>query len=456
MDRIHSPEGTHMNGGDPYARFWEQLEEVHRQHPGSHFDVGPAEARPGTGVAPRYVYERRRLLAREADLPWVRQNIDGDHEPTDVPGLVKLTVAEHEQVPAAAHRLNEQYRSFRNDPAARNVTSPHYLVSIAPVNLCPADEPDPLPSFTPVWPPAVSGPSCAGVKVLVVDTGLPLGVQEIHPLLAGISAETRVPTEPSGPIPGGIKEYAGHGMFIAGILRSVAPDVDVQVSNALKGAGALPEANLCGILLQELAEHGWPDIISLSAGATSMDNTELLGLEAFLDALAAPEHANTVLVAAAGNDGRKDAPFWPAASAATHDGIISVGALRHTYPGRACFSNYGDSVTVFARGERLTNVFLRGLYSYRHEVSTQCRYHPPALYPACTCVTAARRGDVVAFDGRARWSGTSFATPLVAGMIAVHMTVTGSSDARQAARDLIETRALSFPDVDGEMVRGLL
>lgn len=54
------------------------------------------------------------------------------------------------------------------------------------------------------------------------------------------------------------------------------------------------------------------------------------------------------------------------------------------------------------------------------------------------------QGAVVAFRGMARWSGTSFATPLVAGIIASYMSE-HSVSAREAAKQ-IRTRAESITD----------
>lgn len=164
----------------------------------------------------------------------------------------------------------------------------------------------------------------------------------------------------------------------------------------------------------------------------------------------------TLLVAAAGNDGGQQR-FWPAAFAATDpDLVVSVGALRQDGQGRACFSNYsteaspgGDWVSVYAPGERFVNAFLCGSYSYvdpplftsREPHIPVCRNYPDEpLYGTCMCLTAPPRGATVSFCGMARWSGTSFSTPLVAGMIATRMSETGES-ARVAAAALLKDAA---------------
>jgi len=460
---------------DPYQRFWEQFAEVRRQHPDKDFRVEPAEAAPGSGIAPLYTYEAAAVLVREADMLRLRRYTavpDGD---SGVPGVRKLQLDPRTHLPSEVDRLN--WLSQRDpDPAglpdpgtgsggaldhasrpAGRLASPNHLVSIAPVNLCPAGEPRPVPWATPLWPYPDPGPAGApgapgtGVSVLVIDTGFQVYFADGLPALGQVN-QLDGPRQLTDPATGLIKEYAGHGTFVAGVLRSAAPGTQVSVSSALQHAGAMLEDCLGSTILDCLdtfqkANNGqWPHIISLSAGATSQDNQELTGLGPLLDRLAT-DKTGTVLIAAAGNDGTSEHLFWPAASARTHPGVISVGALRRDGLGRACFSNHGDWVTVYAYGEKVINFFPSGTYAYQHDSTPACRYYSPALYPDCGCVTSTHYGDVVGFSGVASWNGTSFATPLVAGMVAAHMTRIGeTSDARAAACDLLSQRATAVVD----------
>jgi subtilisin family serine protease len=133
--------------------------------------------------------------------------------------------------------------------------------------------------------------------------------------------------------------------------------------------------------------------------------------------------------------------------------VLSVGALRADGAGPACFSNHGRWVDVYAPGERLTGP-LTGFdapvpYVYQHSSYDECRHEGDY---ACTCRFPVHTGvlsaegepepsgpERVEFTGYARWSGTSFATPLAAAMIAEHMAAHKETDPRRARGDLLKT-----------------
>ncbi|CAK7279299.1 S8/S53 family peptidase [Streptomyces sp. RM1] len=447
-------------------RFREQFDHIQRSMPDVPLAMGPDDdAHP--------LYEKGVVLARSGEEARVVEDtvrahfaatrgLLPDHVRRDGPergrgGVTRIRVGDpalgEDTVPHALDALRAA-----EDRHGRRLVSRNHVVHIA-VNACPGDEPVPIArSGSPN--PAAAGtghdPRTA-VRVLVVDTGL-VSDHRAYPLLAHTSGDTQTTETDDG---GVLRQYVGHGTFIAGILAAVAPNTDITVRGSLNDAGAVLECEFGSKLFEAVERDGWPDVISLSAGSPAAGLHGLLGLEAFMRELRAHR---TLLVAAAGNNG-SDVPFWPAAYAALPeyaDSVLSVGALRSDGEGPACFSNHGRWVRVYAPGERLTSA-LTGFtapvpYLYQHSTYDDCRfgfdYSCTCRYPRHTGVLSEDREstggkpDQVMFDGLAQWSGTSFATPVAAGLVAALMTADGERDPRRAARRLL-ARATGRTDVRG-------
>jgi hypothetical protein len=302
------------------------------------------------------------------------------------------------------------------------LVSPDHLVHIT--RLCPAVEPDVPEGPRPrPWPrPRAAGPTRREVMLGICDTGLLPGLDlEQVPWLVGVTGE---PDPLPPPLPGGrqrIPGFTGHGTFIAGVARCLAPSTQVVVTDHFSTSGAELESVMIR-KLDELAARS-PDLICLSAGTYTRQNWESLGFTEFRR-----RHPDLTLVAAAGNEGT-DRPFYPAA----FDWVTAVGALGADQQHRAWFSNYGPWVDVYAPGEGLVNAYATGEYTYQE---------PP------------RRPARQAFRGMARWSGTSFAAPVVAGMVAQHAARTGLPVAAAAAQVLDGARANALDGVGPALTVG--
>ncbi len=290
-----------------------------------------------------------------------------------------------------------------------SVTPDHWIhISPNPGRLCPADEPTETGLKEP-WPPPCHGKKKRRkVSVVVVDTGWypPAATDPRTPWLHGVQGDDEN-NPPVAPSPGrALRPYEGHGTFIAGVVRCVAPATEIFVEGFCingVGAGGILESDMVAQLDEALTHK--PQVINLSAGCrTYLDLPSLVFADYYETRL---EGLDCVLVAAAGNDG-SPAPFWPAA----FDWAVGVGSLDRD--GRvSSFSNFGVSADVYALGRNVVNAFPDGTF--------ECRETPD-------------KGDIRVFDrGMARWSGTSFSAPVVAGLIARKIaTGVGAKAARDA------------------------
>jgi hypothetical protein len=344
-----------------------------------------------------YIYQDDHLVVRDTRLAEVLDYIPREMEPQIVDGMVQgstlVRVLAGERFPQLLDDLDQRF--------GLGVATPNHVIYVVPVACCPADEPDVPADSSGPHPAVCPGEGGQGIRIHVPDSGVRQDLAG-HPWLDGVVGDVDTQGVPV------IRSYGGHGTFIAGVARTMAPAAEVVVSESFRLAGAALEFTVVKMLDEILTDI--PDIISLSAGTKSRKNLPLLAFEGFFTRL--EQYKGVVMIAAAGNDGVRR-PFWPAA----FPQVVAVGALSaDDWAQRASFSNFGGWVDVYAPGERLTNAFMDGEF---------------------TCVEPDHAGEVRHFNGMATWSGTSFATPLVAGLVASRMSHTGENG-RQAASALIQ------------------
>jgi hypothetical protein len=293
------------------------------------------------------------------------------------------------------------------------IAAPDHVVTTAPLGSgCPATEPqevyDPKP-----YPPVCPGQGGDGVRIYVADTGIVRDTVASTPWLDGVTGDD----DPSIAADGTILSYGGHGTFVAGVIRSMAPGAEIVVKNVFDTGGSALESDFVPKLSEGFAYGA--EIFHVTVASPTRGNLPLMAFEAWLEHLS--QHKGVVCVVPAGNNNERK-PCWPGGFA----GILSVGALSTDWRSRAYFSNYGGPVDVYAPGQNLVNAFATGSY---------------------TCEVDPFKGEVRKFSGLAQWSGTSFSTPIVTGLIAARMARTGESGQEAAAALLAQARAQAVPGV---------
>lgn len=303
------------------------------------------------------------------------------------------------------------------------VAYPDHIVHVTAVGgggrMCPATEPE-LPLGKGAVPaPATDDRAGQGIRVSIVDTGWDADAST-NPDSAWLDA-TRFTIEgdPETVVATDIGPYVGHGTFVAGVVRCLAPATDLEIEGVLKHAGAVYESDIAAELNEAMTNKDHPALISISAGCYTRNDAGLLAFELLSRVhRLGLEDDGPLVVAAAGNE-NTSRPFYPAA----YPWVVAVGALDEDMR-TPRFTNYGHWVDVWAHGTNLVNAFPVGTYFVKEPGPAQ--------------------GEQRDFTGLAQWSGTSFATPVVTGAIAAHMSANPGMTARQARDELFRDHSRSF------------
>lgn len=208
-----------------------------------------------------------------------------------------------------------------------------------------------------------------GIKVAVLDTGIDLN----HPDLIENIKKT---VDFSGSRYG-VEDLNGHGTHVAGIIGAVdnnigmigvAPEVDLYIAKVLGDNGS---GGYDGIMkgIKWAIDHK-VDIISMSLGISSRPPERLHQL------IKEADSKGIIMLAATGNENGE--VCYPAA----YDEVIAVSAVDQSLK-RANFSNYGIQNEITAPGVDIVSTYKNG--------------------------------------GYAKLSGTSMATPMISGAVALIM-----------------------------------
>jgi subtilisin family serine protease len=257
----------------------------------------------------------------------------------------------------------------------------------------------------------IASPRDASVGVALVDSGR----LQLAPRLRGCSSDNLIELADSDDfeeIRAGEKmaQPLGHGAMVGSVVAATIVGVERKSARVVYEAVGRPMTEeAIAIQLAQSLVHKPIDIVNFSLSVYAyLDEPPLLlraALKAFLTEAGGRKAAQgRVVVAAAGNHGTTrpsyPAAYWDPDGNAPFNRVISVGALlgalvEQPTRVRADYSNSGRSVRIYAPGT-MVGRYVTG------ELALPGGFHRN-------------------FDGYATWSGTSFAAPYVAGVIAAAM-----------------------------------
>ena len=224
-----------------------------------------------------------------------------------------------------------------------------------------------------------------GVTVAVIDNG----IEYSHPLFDNsISANGHDFVDDDDYPAEEIGSLLGHGTFVSGIIRRIAPGSVIMPLRAFDADGIGSSFKIAQAIYWAI-DNG-AGVINMSFSMTESD-------QVIHDAINAALEAKLALVASPGNDGL-ELPTYPAAYA----GVIAASAID-SLDNIAPFSNYGNYIDVCAPGVNIYSS-MAGEYQW------------------------------------GTWSGTSFSAPIVSGICALIRSLEPTLNS-YSVRNLIKTTA---------------
>jgi subtilisin family serine protease len=233
-----------------------------------------------------------------------------------------------------------------------------------------------------------------GVKVAVIDTGVDLTHPDLAPNLLNLQGSNIIDPKASA------DDDFGHGTHVAGIIAAamnnqgvvgIAPQAKIMPIRVLSVDGGDTAGLIRGL---DFAVRNGASVVNLSLGSAQTSEIEARQMSQAIQ-------KNVVVVAAAGNEALAGNPLEYPASI---PGVISVAATRPAtddvevrFREHAPFSNYNPFVAISAPGVDILSTIPK-------------RFFIPTANPA---------DDANAY---AYASGTSMASPIIAGVVALMLS----------------------------------
>ncbi|HEX8360558.1 MAG TPA: S8 family peptidase [Longimicrobium sp.] len=232
-------------------------------------------------------------------------------------------------------------------------------------------------------------PTGAGVNVYIIDTGIRFAHAEF--ITNGVSRAVSGYDAVDG---GAADDCNGHGTHVAGTVGGnsygVAKGAKLYGIRVLDCAGSGTNSGVIAGMDWVAQNHVKPAAANMSLGGGASQATD--------DAIQRMVNAGVTVVVAAGNENQNACNVSPARAAAA----ITVGATTNT-DARASFSNFGSCLDIFAPGNNITS----------------------AWYTGNTATNTI--------------SGTSMASPHVAGVAALYLQGTPSASPAAVTNALVTT-----------------
>jgi hypothetical protein len=264
----------------------------------------------------------------------------------------------------------------------------------------------PVPVDTPPEP-RVGG--AANAPTVVFDSGLLKNHSPLSPLDRAVADQQDLVTDGAS-----TTAYRRHGSFVASRLLGAKNLPSAQVRDVFGAQDGVDDWELALGVHAYLVGHPTVRVVNLSCGAFAPADSPPLALRALVES-----HPTVLWVAAAGNldlSGVTDQPrpaypaFFPA--------VVGVGATDSA-GGRAPFTDL-LSTDVWAPGVDVVGVFGSGNLT----------------------------GTNLTFSRYARWSGTSFAAPIVAAELTEFVATAGNASGEVLAHNAIAWLKARYPGGD--------
>ncbi len=234
-----------------------------------------------------------------------------------------------------------------------------------------------------------------GVGICVIDTGVDPNHEQLTDKVVGWQDWVNGRTDPY--------DDHGHGTHVSSIAAGsgdgspqyggVARGASIIAAKVLSSSGSGADADVVAAI-EWCAGRADVGVISMSLGSPGSDGSDAGSVAS--DAAVA---AGKVVVAAAGNSG--DAPGTISSPGVATD-VVTVGAGS-------------DPSSLAGSGDTDTGLYLAGFSSRGPSANPDAPHKPDVVAPGLS-VVAARAGTT---NGYVSYSGTSMATPFVAGVVAL-------------------------------------